>query len=70
MIPNRPNPASCRQRAATYARHAEETASAQTEAELRYLELMWNVIAEVTDIIDGKGSRSPLNRETCCPPPE
>jgi hypothetical protein len=63
MIPERPNSASCRERAAIYARYAEEAASAETAAALRYLEQMWIVIAEVTDAIEDNESRSPLNRE-------
>jgi hypothetical protein len=61
MIPNRPNPALCRERAAIYARHAEETASAEIVAELRYLQLMWTVIARVTDVIEGNESNFPLS---------
>jgi hypothetical protein len=63
MIPERPNPTWCRERAASYARHAEETASAQTAAVLHYLAQMWLVIAEVTDAIEGTGSRPPFERE-------
>jgi hypothetical protein len=63
MILKAPSSASCRERAAIYARCAEEAASAETASALRYLERMWIVIAEVTDAIEGNGSRSALDRE-------
>jgi hypothetical protein len=63
MILERPDSASCRERAAIYARYAEETTSPETATALRYLEQLWIAIAEVANTIEGNGSRAPLDRE-------
>ena len=47
-----PNSASYRERAAICAWCAEQTASAEAAALLRYLEQMWIIVAEVAEVVE------------------
>jgi hypothetical protein len=61
MVPEQSNSTSYRARAAICEWCAEETASAEAAAALLYLEQMYILIAEVTDIIEGNRLRSRLD---------
>ena len=56
MAFERSNSSSYRERAAICAWCAEQTASAEAEAALLYLQQMWILAAEVAEIIEGNGS--------------
>jgi hypothetical protein len=56
MALERSNSSSYRERAAIFAWCAEQTASAEAEAALLYLQQMWILAAEVAEIIEGNGS--------------
>jgi hypothetical protein len=60
MAPEQSNSISYRERAAICAWCAEETASAEAAAALLYLEQMWILAAEVTEIIERNRSRAAL----------
>ena len=59
MLSEKSNPVH-RTCAAIYAHCAEQATSPEAAAALLYLEKMWLVIAEVADIKEKSGSRSPL----------
>jgi hypothetical protein len=63
MLPEQPDSTSCRDRAAIYAGLAEQAISAEAAAAMRYLEQMWLVIAEVTEVIEKNRSRLPLGSD-------
>ena len=63
MVPEQSNSASYRERAAICAWCAEQTASAEAEAALLYLQQMWILAAEVAEISEGNGSSSPLHSD-------
>ena len=52
MVPEQSNLASYRERAAICAWCAEQTASAEVAALLRYLEQMWITVAKVAEIVE------------------
>jgi hypothetical protein len=60
MVPEQPNSASYRERAAICSWCAEQTASADAAALLRYLEQMWITVAEVAEIVEKNKSHQPL----------
>ena len=59
MLP-RSNSTSYRERAAIYAWSSGQTNSAEAAAVLLYLEQLWILVADVAEIIEGKGSNLPL----------
>jgi hypothetical protein len=63
MVPEQSNSASYRARAAIYAWCAEQDIPAEAAAAFLYLEQMYLVIAEVTDVIEGNRLRSPLGSD-------
>ena len=64
MIAERPDSASCRNRAAIYAGLAEQAFSAEAAAAMRYLERMWLVIAAVAEVTERNRSRLPLGSDS------
>jgi hypothetical protein len=60
MVLKQSNSSPYRERAAICVWCAEQTASAEAEAALLYLQQMWILAAEVAEIIEGNGSSSPL----------
>jgi hypothetical protein len=54
------NARSYRERAAIFVWCAEQTASAEAAALLRYLEQMWIAVAEVAEIVEQNKSHHPL----------
>jgi hypothetical protein len=61
MVPERETSAWYREHAAICAWCAEQTISAEAAAALLYLEQMWTVIAEVTEVIEANRSGSRLS---------
>jgi hypothetical protein len=59
MLP-RSNSTSYKERAAISAWCAEQTNSAEAAAALLYLEQLWILVADVTEIIEGNRSRAAL----------
>jgi len=69
MVPEQSNLASYRERAAICAWCAEQTASAEVAALLRYLEQMWITVAKVAEIVETK-SHHPVGDDRHHPSPE
>jgi hypothetical protein len=63
MFPEQSNSTSYRERAAISAWCAGQTNSAEAAAALLYLEQLWILVADVADVIEGKGTSLPLGSD-------